>query len=177
MLAYFKFERLPDKVREHHKIKSKSRLDCTYHYNPSNYKGLTDFVNKKGQLFLYLTTNSVAYKGKTMNNYYASDVSLNGSSMNFSSILYNCDSCNKGYGNPNPKYWLRKGQVNPLYNYRYDAYLFKHNSDYSKIELIVQPYGLRFIDKYYNKFLAGEYEELIDNLQDKLTPFYNYSIT
>ena len=112
-----------------------------------------------------------------MNNYYASDVSLNGSSMNFSSILYNCDSCNKGYGNPNPKYWLRKGQVNPLYNYRYDAYLFKHNSDYSRIELIVQPYGLRFIDKYYNKFLAGEYEELIDNLQDKLTPFYNYSIT
>ena len=177
MLAYFKFERLPDKVREYHKIKSKSRLDCTYHYNPSNYKGLTDFVNKKGQLILYLTTNSVAYKVKTMNNYYASDVSLNGSSMNFSSILYNCDNCNKGYGNPNPKYWLRKGQVNPLYNYRYDAYLFKHNSDYSRIELIVQPYGLRFIDKYYNKFLAGEYEELIDNLQDKLTPFYNYSIT
>ena len=45
-----------------------------------------------------------------MNNYYASDVSLNGSSMNFSSILYDCHNCNKGYGNPNPKYWLRKGQ-------------------------------------------------------------------
>ena len=53
MVAYFKFEKLPDEVRNHHKIKSKFRLDCTHYYNPSHYKGLTDFVNKKGQLFFY----------------------------------------------------------------------------------------------------------------------------
>lgn len=176
-LAYFKFERLSDKVKEHYKIKSKSRIDCTYYYNPTQYKGLTDFVNKKGQLFLYLTTNSVAYKGKTLNNYYESDVSLTGSSMNFSSILYDCHNCKIGYGNPNPKYWLGKGKINPLYNYRYDAYLFKHNTDYSQIELIVQPYGLTFIKGYYNKFLNGEYDELIEHCKDKSEPFYDYSIT
>ena len=133
MVAYFKFEKLPDEVRQFHKIKSKFRLDCTQYYNPSHYKGLTDFVNKKGQLFFYCTTNSVAYKDKTHNAFYKSDISLSNSSMNFSSILYDCDNCNIGYGYPNPKYWLKAGKVNPMYNFRFDAYLFKHNDDFTVI--------------------------------------------
>ena len=27
--------------------------------------------------------------------------------MNFSSIFYDCDNCNIGYGYPNPRYWLK----------------------------------------------------------------------
>ena len=176
MVAYFKFEKLPDEVRKYHKIRSKFRLDCTQYYNPSHYKGLTDFVNKKGQLFFYCATNSVAYKDKTHNAFYRSDISLSNSSMNFSSILYDCDNCNIGYGYPNPRYWLKAGKINPMYNFRFDAYLFRHNDDFTLIELIIVPNGKNHIDKHYNNLLNNVWNDELSNLYKKLTPFYNYSL-
>ncbi|MBK9255693.1 MAG: hypothetical protein IPM42_09425 [Saprospiraceae bacterium] len=54
--AYFKFIQLPDDTKEANKIRSKKRLDCiSFNDQIGNYQGLTNFVNSKGQLFLYKT--------------------------------------------------------------------------------------------------------------------------
>ena len=55
--AYFKLAILPDEVRAAKKIRSKARLDCIVFSDmvAGNYRGLTNFVNHKGQLFFYKT--------------------------------------------------------------------------------------------------------------------------
>jgi len=53
--AYYKLALLPDEVRTANKIKSKARLDCIAYSDLLDYKGLTIFVNSKGQLFFYKT--------------------------------------------------------------------------------------------------------------------------
>ena len=51
--GYYKLVALSDEVKGLNKIKSKARLDCIAF--AGNYKGLTNFVNKLGQLFFYKT--------------------------------------------------------------------------------------------------------------------------
>ncbi|MBK6362022.1 MAG: hypothetical protein IPF52_00440 [Saprospiraceae bacterium] len=51
--AYYKLVTLPDEVRATYKIRSKARLDCISFSDmvAGSYKGLTNFVNRKGQMF------------------------------------------------------------------------------------------------------------------------------
>ena len=55
--AYYKLAILPDEVKATNKIRSKARLDCILFSDmvAGGYKGLTNFVNSKGQLFFYKT--------------------------------------------------------------------------------------------------------------------------
>ena len=53
--AYYKLVALQDQIKAANKIKSKARLDCISFTDmvAGGYKGLTNFVNYKGQLFFY----------------------------------------------------------------------------------------------------------------------------
>ena len=79
--GYYKLVALSDEVKDLNKIKSKARLDCVAF--AGNYKGLTNFVNKQGQLYFYKTPcrDFVEAHSKRV-----AEWSLTNCSLNFSSI-------------------------------------------------------------------------------------------
>jgi hypothetical protein len=79
--AYYKLALLPDEIRTANKIRSKQRLDCTIFTDLIDYKGLTNFVNSKGQLFFYKTPcrDFVSADRKRL-----AELSLTNNSINFS---------------------------------------------------------------------------------------------
>ncbi len=168
--AYYKLAMLPDEVKASNKIRSKARLDCIYF--TGNYQGLTNFVNPKGQLFLYKTAcnNFVNTDSKRL-----SEWSLTHSSINFSSIyIEDIDYPQIGYGYPNAKRLLSNGKANPLFQYRNDGYLFLVNKDYSEIELLIIPDGRNLMGSYYQKMIDGGFDDEIRDLRKQAKPFYNY---
>ena len=70
-VAYYRFENLPKTVKKLNKIRSEKRVDCTHHFNPIQYKGLTNFVNKNEQIFFYVTGTT-----QFSSNYQKSEVAL-----------------------------------------------------------------------------------------------------
>ena len=166
-VAYYKFSKLPKTVKKLNKIRSERRIDCTHHYNPLQYKGLTNFVNNKKQIFFYISDT-------THHQYQKSDVALTQSQFNFSSIIYECDGCNIGYGYPNPKYRLSNGSLNPLYKHRADGYIFIHNEEYSELELLVFPNKKNVIESLYNHILDGYFDEQLEYIQGASKVFYDY---
>lgn len=172
-MAYFKFERLTTEQRITFKIKSEKRIDCTATYNSINYRGLDTFINYKGMMYLYPTTNSTTYNS---NSIFASDISLSGSGYNFSSILTDCVDCNKGYGYPNPQHLLSNGKLNPLYNYKDDLYLFIFKKDLSTVEVIVVLGGKKHYNSIYQAFLTGEFDYKINELRSLSRSLFDYSI-
>jgi len=168
-VAYYKFENLPKPVKKLNKIRSEKRVDCTHHFNPLQYKGLTKFVNKNKQIFFYVTDTT-----QFSSNYQKSEVALTQSGYNFSSIIYQCDGCNIGYGYPNPNYKLANGSINPLYKHRNDGYVFIHNEDYSKLELLVFPFKKCVIESIYNSILDGEFDVQLEYMQGASKVFYEY---
>ena len=168
-VAYYRFENLPKTVKKLNKIRSEKRVDCTHHFNPIQYKGLTNFVNKNEQIFFYVT-DTTQFSG----NYQKSEVALTQSKYNFSSIISECEGCNIGYGYPNPKFKLANGSINPLYNYRNDGYIFIHNDDYSKLELLVFPFKKDVIESIYNHIIDGYFDEQLEYIQGASKVFYNY---
>ena len=166
-VAYYRFENLPKTVKKLNKIRAEKRIDCTHHFNPLQYRGLTKFVNKKRQMFFYIgDTNHHQYQ--------KSDVALTQSQYNFSSIIYQCDGCNIGYGYPNPNYKLANGSLNPLYKHRNDGYIFIHNEDYSKLELLVFPFKKCVIESIYNSILDGYFDDQLEYMQGASKVFYDY---
>jgi len=173
-LAYYKLVLLPDVVRASNKIRSKARLDCISFTDkvPGNYKGLTNFVNHKGQLFFYKTPcrDFVNTDSKRL-----SEWSLTGGGINFSSIyIDDMDFPEIGYGYPNAKRLLSNGSENPLFEFRNDGYLFILNKDYSEIELLVIPDGRNLISSYYQKMIDGGFDDEIRELRIETKPFYRY---
>ena len=168
-VAYYRFENLPKPVKKLNKIRSEKRVDCTHHFNPLQYKGLTKFVNKNKQIFFYVTDTT-----QFSSNYQKSEVALTQSGYNFSSIIYQCDGCNIGYGYPNPNYKLANGSLNPLYKHRNDGYIFIHNEDYSKLELLVFPFKKCVIESIYNSILDGYFDEELEYMQGASKVFYDY---
>ena len=106
-----------------------------------------------------------------------SEVALTQSGFNFSSIIYECDGCNIGYGYPNPKYRLSNSQLNPLYKNRNDGYIFIHNEEYSEVELLVFPDKKDLIDSIYNHIIDGHYDEQLEYIQVGAKVFYDYNST
>lgn len=168
-VAYYRFENLPKTVKKLNKIRSEKRVDCTHHFNPLQYKGLTKFVNKNKQIFFYVTDTT-----QFSSNYQKSEVALTQSGYNFSSIIYQCDGCNIGYGYPNPNYKLANGSLNPLYKHRNDGYIFIHNEDYSKLELLVFPFKKCVIESIYNSILDGYFDDQLEYMQGASKVFYDY---
>ena len=137
---YFKFHNLPQVARDKFNIKSPNRLDCVSIYNPDDYKGLTFFVNNKGQMYLYRTLTSAIVQTDPMRQ---ANFMLTGKSINLSSIYNDLHRPGFGYGNPPHSKMLgrKRNKPNPLYTWRDDLYLFIFNPDYTEIELIIIPDG------------------------------------
>lgn len=172
--AYFKLALLPDEVRAANKIRSKARLDCIVFSDmvTEGYKGLTNFVNHKGQLFFYKTPcrDFVTTDSKRL-----AEWSLTGNGLNFSSIyIDDLDYPEIGYGYPNASRLLSNGSINPLFEFRNDGYLFVMNKDYSEIELLIIPDGRNLISSYYQKFIDGGFDDDFRQLRLQARPFYQY---
>lgn len=172
--AYYKLVQLPAEIRAAHKIRSKTRLDCISHADivPGGYKGLTNFVNPKGQLFFYKTParEFVSTVSKRI-----AEWSLTNGSLNLSSIYIEDLDCPEiGYGYPNSKTTLSNGSSNPLFRFRNDAYLFLFNTDYSEAEILVIPEGRNLITSYYQKMIDGGMEDELRDLRQQAKPFFNY---
>jgi len=172
--AYYKLALLPDEVRELNKIRSKARLDCISFSDRvvAGYKGLTNFVNHKGQLFFYKTPcrDFVNTDSKRL-----AEWSLTSSGLNFSSIyIDDTDFPEIGYGYPNAKRLLSNGSPNPLFEFRNDGYLFLINKDYSEIEILIIPDGRNLISSYYQKMIDGGFDDEVKRLREAAKVFYKY---
>lgn len=172
--AYYKFEILSDKLKAINKIKSKARLDCTA-YNDKvidGYKGLTNFVNFKGQLFVYKTPcrNFLNTDSKRI-----AEWSLTNGNLNLTSIyIEDIDFPNIGFGYPNANRTLSNGNSNPQFHIRNDGYLFLINSDYTIIELFIIQNGRNLIGSYYQKMIDGHFEDEIKELRIQAKQFFYY---
>ena len=172
--AYFKLSVLNDELKAANKIRSKDRLDCISFTDmvAGNYKGLTKFVNHKGQLFFYKTQcrDFVNTDSKRL-----AEWSLTGNGLNFSSIYIDDLDCPEiGYGYPNANRLLSNGSPNPLFDFRNDGYLFLMNKDYSEIELLIIPDGRNLISSYYQKLIDNGFDNEIRQLRQQAKLFYKY---
>jgi hypothetical protein len=172
--ALFRFSTLTDEVRTANKIRSKARLECiSYTDNVANgYKGMTNFVNHKGQLFFYKTSckDFVNTDSKRL-----AEWSLTGNGLNFSSIyIDDLDYPEIGYGYPNANRFLNNGSINPLFEFRNDGYLFIMNSDYTEIEILIIPDGRNIISSYYQKMIDGGFDDEVRQLRLQAKIFYQY---
>lgn len=170
--AYYKLALLPDEIRSANKIRSKARLDCIAYSDLLDYKGLTIFVNSKGQLFFYKTPcrDFVSADSKRL-----SEWSLTNNSLNFSSIyIEDYDFPEYGYGYPNAKRLLANGSINPQFEFRNDGYLFVINKDYSEIEILIIPDGRNLISGYYQRLIDGLFDDDLKRLRNQSKSFYQY---
>lgn len=172
--AYYKLVILPNDVRTINKIKSKARLDCTSFTDmvAGGYKGLTNFVNSKGQMFFYKTPcrDFINTDSKRL-----AEWSLTGNGLNVSSIyIDDTDFPEIGYGYPNANRLLKDGSQNPLFQFRNDGYLFLLNQDYTEIELFVIPDGRNLISSYYQKMIDGGFDDDVKRLREQAKVFYSY---
>lgn len=170
IVGYYKMVVLPDEVKSQNKIKSQSRLDCVAY--AGEYKGLTNFVNAKGQLFFYKTPCKEFVKANIKRR---AEWSLTNNSLNFTSIYIEDFTAKRfGYGYPNKKVRLSNGEPNPLLPFKNDGYLFVINEDYTEIEIFVIKGGRNFITQHYQHLIDGEYKEEFNEWRAKSKPFFNY---
>lgn len=169
IVGYYKLVCLPDEVKAQNKIRSKARLDCIAF--AGNYKGLTNFVNKQGQLFFYKTPCKEFIEAQTKR---LAEWSLT-NGLNFSSIyIEDFDVLEYGYGYPNANLRLKNGDLNPLHSFRNDGYLFIVNKDYTEIEVLVLQDGRNLISHYYQHLIDGFFDAEIQRLRTEAKPFFNY---
>jgi len=173
---YFKFQDLPDEIRERFNIKSPNRLDCTLTNNPNDYKGLTFFVNGKDQLYLYKTPAKEISNSDPKRR---ADWAFTGKSVNLTSLFVDLPEYPEyAYGYPPYSKMLgrKKDKPNPLYAFRNDLYLFILNADYSEIDIIIIPDGKNLWNSFYLKLIQGEFDETINNLRDRSKTFFDYGL-
>lgn len=174
--AYYKLAMLSDEIRTANKIRSKARLDCIGFTDlfDGGYKGLTNFVNSKGQLYFYKTParDFVSADSKRL-----AEWSLTNNSINLSSIyIEDFDFPEIGYGYPNAKRLLSNGSINPQFDFRNDGYLFILNANYTEIELLVIPDGRNLITGYYQRMIDGDFDGELKKLRDQARPFCSYAL-
>lgn len=168
--AYYKLVAFSDEIKALNKIRSKARLDCIAY--AGNYKGLTNFVNKQGQLFFYKTPCKEFIETQSKR---VAEWSLTNNSLNFSSIyIEDFDFLEYGYGYPNAKPRLSNGEPNPLYPFKNDGYLFIINKDYSQIEILILPDGRNLISHYYQHLIDGYFDTELQRLRAEAKPFFEY---
>jgi len=173
---YYKFLDLPAEPRQRFNIKSPNRLDCISANNPQDYKGLTFFVNGKGQLYLYKTPAKNISRSDPRRR---ADWALTGKSINLTSLFIDLPDYPQyayGYGPYSQYLGKKKDKPNPLYAFRNDLYLFILNADYSELEIIIIPDGKNLWNSFYLKLIQGEFDKQIDNLRDNAIPFFDYGL-
>jgi hypothetical protein len=172
LAAYYKFEALPDTLKAKHGIRSKARLDCTAFTSPANYAGLTDFVNHKGQMYLFKIPARGFVKANCKR---LAEWALSNGKLNLSSIYFeDTDFPECGYGYPNANRLLGNGSNNPLFPYRNDCYLFLTDQALSIIEVFVIMNGRNLVPAYYQHLIDGNIDKEIDQLREQAKPFFDY---
>ncbi|MBC5774241.1 hypothetical protein H8S95_09220 [Pontibacter sp. KCTC 32443] len=172
LTAYYKFEILPDEVKAQHGIKAKGRLDCTAYTNTTGYTGLMNFINSKGQKYLYKMPAREFVKA---NNKRLAEWALSNGRLNLSSIYFeDTDYPEYGYGYPNANRLLGKGEPNPLFPFRNDCYLFITNADITQIEVLVILNGRNLVPAYYQRLIDGDLDNELQSLREQARPFFNY---
>jgi hypothetical protein len=170
--AYFRFENLSAETKSRHGIKAQDRLDCTAAYNPRNYKGLSSFVNSKGQLYLYrIRTNRIIRPLIRRKAKWA----LSSGRFNLSSMFL--DESGKsylGYGFPNANKQLVNGRPNPLYPYRNDCYLFITTPTLNTVEVFIIKGGRHMVQACYQRLLDGGFDHEIAQLRVSAQPMFDY---
>ncbi|MFN5629398.1 MAG: hypothetical protein ACK48W_08935 [Bacteroidota bacterium] len=170
IVGYYKLVALSDEVKALNKIRSKARLDCIA--SAGNYKGLTNFVNKQGQLSFYKTPCREFIEANSKR---VAEWSLTNSSLNFSSIyIEDFDFLEYGYGYPNAKPRLSNGEPNPLHPFKNDGYLFIVNKDYTQIEVLILADGRNLISHYYQHLIDGYFDAEIQRLRLEARPYFEY---
>lgn len=166
---YFKLVDLPENIKKAHKIRGVERLDCVEAYYPDNeMRGLTFFVNHKGQLFFSKTKPKFFSKADNRRQAnIALTKSINGNSYNLSSIYIDAPEHSQ-YGHGNPPHakllGLKKNKPNPLYAFRNDLYLFISNQNSSVVELIIIPDEKNLWNSYYWRLINGDYDKALQAL-------------
>lgn len=172
--SYYKFDCLPDDIKQAHGIRSKQRLDCTLHSHITNdeYQGLKPFQNKKAQMVLY---KSPAKDIVSANRKRVAEWILTSGHLNFSSIYIEDMDCPQiGYGYPNAKPRLSNGQMNPLFEFRNDGYIFLLNDDYTEIEVLIVKDGRNLIGSYYQLMIDGGLNDQLNKLREQALPYFIY---
>lgn len=171
--SYYKFMRLPEDVRKLNKIRSKKRLDCVGKSDKlDSYKGLDPFLNSKNQLCLYLNEahNFVSTSSKRR-----ADYTLTSSKLNFSSIyVEDLDYPTIAYGTPNANKFLSSGELNPMYSYSNDAYIFLLNKDYTQLEVLVFEDSRHLISNIYQAVIDGDFAEEVEEFRKITQPVCKY---
>jgi hypothetical protein len=168
--GYYKLVTFTDELKAQNKIRSKARLDCINY--AGNYKGLTNFVNKQGQLFFYKTPCREFIEAQSKR---VAEWSLTNGSLNFSSIyIEDFDFLEYGYGYPNAKPRLSNGEPNPLHPFKNDGYLFIVNKDYTQIEILILADGRNLISHYYQHLIDGFFDAEIQRLRLEAKPYFEY---
>jgi len=172
---YFKFQSLPQEVRDKFNIKSSNRIDCIRVYNPTGHKGLTFFVNNKNQLFLYKALPKSFIHTDIRRQ---ADWTLIGKSINLTSVYSYLHAKGFGYGNPPYSKMLgsKKNKPNPLFTWKDDLYLFLYNEELTTIELIVIPNGKSLWNTYFSKLVNGDFDKIIQSMRDASKPFFDYGL-
>lgn len=172
LAAYFRFEVLPEEVKAQHKIRSKARLDCIAYTNSTNYKGLTDFVNPKGQMYIFKIPAKVIVKAMRKR---LAEWSLTNGKVNLSSLyIEDVNYPEYGYGYPNANRLLSNGNKNRLFLFRKDCYLFITNKDVSSIEVLVIAEGRNLVNAYYQRLIDGYLDKELRELREQAQPFFDY---
>lgn len=170
--AYFKFESLADGVRAKYGIRAKDRIDCTAHTNPTGYTGLIDFINAKGQMYLYKVAAREIVKASSKR---LAEWALSNGKLNLSSIYFeDIDFPEYGYGYPNANRLLSNGTANPLFPFRNDCYLFLTNPDLTTIEVLVIANGRNLAGAYYQRLIDGEIDSDLEQLRAQAKPLFEY---
>ena len=170
--AYYRFESLPQTVRDAHKINSLSRVDCVASWNPNEYAGLSVYQNPKGMLFFYFVESRDMVKASDKRR--ASYTMSNGK-LNLTSLHYERPELKQFcFGYPNAKQNLNDGSPNPALPYRHDAYLFVCDWQKQAIELLLVENGKPFIDALYYDLIDGNYDEELKRIRTTARPYFLY---
>lgn len=176
---YLKLQELTPEIRLNNKLKpeTKNRLDCvTANIPDNNLRGMSYFINKRGQMFFNKTLAKDIVKADLKRQ---AVWMLTGKSINISSLYIDIPEYPQ-YSHGNPPHaeiiGRKKPRPNPFLLFRNDLFLFIINSDYTVIELIIIPEQKNLWNTYYLKLIQGEFDELIQNLRNNASTFFDYGL-
>ena len=171
ILAYYKFVCLPNEVKTKNGIRSKQRLDCILH--AGEWQGMNYFINKKGHLCLFKAPKGSYMSGSAKRH---SEWSLTNNSLNFSSIyLEDPEFIQYGFGYPNKKATLgKKQELNPLFPFRNDCFLFITNLDLTEVEVIIFKDVRNLVSHYYQYLIDGMFDNELNELRSGGKPYFKY---
>lgn len=141
------------------------------------WEALERLKNHKGQIFLVKVQsekNEHRKQGGTTPEYYLQCTPAKSKSINFSGIRF-LYTDGKGTvfasGEPSDQPKLKGGVNNPMYDQRYDGFLFLFSQDMGKLEILIIEGGRDVIDAYRKQLSLGGFDEVLNVMRKNAKPF------